>query len=80
MVKGQIYEKKGYYYTVLSYKDETGKWKKHWRATGLEVKPGNKRKAQLMLDEARMSFKPPVRADSEELRDMLYADYAAFAD
>ena len=75
MVKGQIYEKKGYYYTVLSYKDETGKWKKQWRATGLEVKPGNKRKAQLMLDEARMSFKPPVRADSEELRDMLYADY-----
>ena len=62
MVKGQLYEKKGYYYTVLSYKDESGKWKKKWKATGLEAKPGNKRKALDMLDNARVKFRPPMIA------------------
>ena len=75
MVKGQLYEKKGHYYTVLMYKDENGAWKKKWQATGLEAKSGNKRKALAMLDEARVKFKPPVRAESKELEDMLYADY-----
>ena len=75
MVKGQLYEKKGYYYTVLSYKDESGKWKKKWKATGLEAKPGNKRKALDMLDDARVKFRPPMIAKGKELDDMLYADY-----
>ena len=35
MVAGHLQEKKGYYYAVLSYKDEHQKRKTKWIATGL---------------------------------------------
>ena len=75
MVNGFLSPKNGYYQMVIPYKDVDGKWKKKWISTGLKIKPGNKRKAQAMLDEARMNFKPPLIAESTELQTMLYAEY-----
>jgi len=43
MTAGHLQEKKGKYYIVLSYKDETGKRKTKWQSTGLAVK-GNKKR------------------------------------
>lgn len=38
MVAGHLQEKKGFFYIVLNYKDEEGKRKSKWMATGLPVK------------------------------------------
>ena len=37
MVAGHLQEKNGYFYIVLSYKDENGKRKTPWFATDLPV-------------------------------------------
>ena len=42
-VAGHLQEKKGYYYAVLSYKDESGRRKTKWVSTKLPVK-GNKKR------------------------------------
>ena len=42
-VAGHQKEKKGYYYAVLSYKDENGRRKTKWVSTKLPVK-GNKKR------------------------------------
>jgi len=47
---GTIQEKRNYYHIVLDFKDEGGKRKRKWKATGLIVK-NNKRKAEKMLAE-----------------------------
>ena len=57
MVAGHLQEKNGYFYIVLSYKDENGKRKTPWFATDLPVK-GNKKRAEAMLMELRLSFDP----------------------
>lgn len=49
MVAGHLREKKGYYHMVLFYTDKYGKRYTPSKTTGLRV-PGNKRKAQAMLD------------------------------
>ena len=71
MVTGHLQEKKGYYYAVLTYKNAQGNRATKWIATGLSAK-GNRRKAEAILEEARMSFVP-----EEPLAegDMLFADY-----
>lgn len=66
MVAGHLQIKKGYYYIVLSYKDENGKRKTPWISTGLKVK-GNKRRAQALLLEARKSFEPPEPKSNRKL-------------
>lgn len=53
MVAGHLRERGGYYHIVLSYTDENGKRKTPSRATGLPVK-GNKKRAEAMLQKARM--------------------------
>ena len=58
MVAGHLQIKKGYFYIVLSYKDENGKRKTQWTATGLKEK-GNKKRAEALLMEARKEFIPP---------------------
>ncbi len=58
MVSGHLQEKKGFYYIVLNYRDENGTRKTKWQATGLAVK-GNKKRAELLLQEARKSFELP---------------------
>lgn len=57
MVAGHLQEKRGYFYIVLNYKDSNGKRKSKWIATSLPVK-GNKRKADELLQQARIEFRP----------------------
>ena len=45
---GSLQVKKNQFYMVLSFQDETGKWKHKWIKTGLEVR-GNKTRAKEML-------------------------------
>ena len=71
MVAGHLQEKKGYFYMVLSYPDETGKRKTKWLPTGLTVK-GNKKKAEKMLMETRQTFVPECKPIQE---DMLFSDF-----
>jgi len=52
---GRLQEKKGYYYVLISYKNEAGEYKRKWMPTGLPVK-NNKRKAEKMLPELVMRF------------------------
>ncbi|WP_218918455.1 tyrosine-type recombinase/integrase [Paenibacillus durus] len=49
----------------MNYKDENGKRKNKWIATGLPVK-GNKKKAEGMLLDARRNFELPSEAVEEE--------------
>jgi hypothetical protein len=65
MVAGHLQEKKGNYYIVLNYKDEAGKRKTKWIATGLPTK-GNKKKAEAMLQDARKSFETPSESAGNE--------------
>lgn len=51
IMTGRLQIKKGYYYIRLNYKDESGRYKDKWIATGLPEK-NNKRKAEEMLREA----------------------------
>ena len=53
MVAGHLRERSGHYYLILSFTDEHGKRKTKQIATGLTVK-GNKKKAEELLQKARM--------------------------
>ena len=57
MTAGHLQEKKGLYYAVLSYTSMNGKRKTKWISTGLPVK-GNKKRAEKLLMELRMTFNP----------------------
>lgn len=71
MVAGHLQEKKGYFYIVLSYKDVDGKRKTKWLPTGLLIK-GNKKKAEVILMEARKNFKIFTEIDDENI---LFSDF-----
>ena len=45
---GSLQEKSGKYYVVLSFKDDSGKWKRKWISTGLDIK-NNKKKAEAFM-------------------------------
>jgi integrase len=66
MVAGRLQEKKGYFYIVLSFKDESGKHKTKWISTGLPVK-GNKKKAEAKLLDARRSFVIPTQLSENDV-------------
>ena len=72
MVAGHLTEKNGYYHIVLSYKNEYGKRKTKWIATGLPIK-GNKRRAEAMLLEARKTFVPETKKLSDNR--ILFSDF-----
>ena len=85
MVAGHLQEKRGYFYIVLNYKDSNGKRKSKWIATSLPVK-GNKRKADELLQQARLEFKPEAEEPKPEVPaasvpvtaltgDVLFADF-----
>lgn len=74
MVAGHLQEKKGNYYIVLNLTDEGGNRKPKWIATGLPVK-GNKRKAEMMLLEARQNYRASEVTPRGE---MLFADYMLY--
>lgn len=64
MVAGHLREIKGYYYIVLSYKDQNGKRCNPTKATGLSVK-GNKRKAEKMLMDERIAMSEKLEKQAE---------------
>ena len=78
MTAGHLQEKNGYFYVVLSYKDNHGKRRTKWIPTGYPVK-GNKKKAEAFLMEQRAAFavlavmlersKILVERDAKELED-----------
>lgn len=75
MVAGHLQEKKGNFYIVISYKDESGKRKSKWIPTGLPVK-GNKKRAEALLIEARNSYVPEKSVASIPTnRNMLFSDF-----
>lgn len=74
MVAGHLQEKSGYYYAVLSYRDEQGKRRTKWVSTGLSTK-GNKKRAESKLMEIRKSFVPPVVLSTQIGGDMAFSDY-----
>ena len=85
MVAGHLQEKRGYFYIVLNYKDSNGKRKSKWIATSLPVK-ANKRKADELLQQARIEFKPEAEDPKPEVPaasvpvtaltgDVLFADF-----
>lgn len=65
MIAGHLQEKYGFYYIVLSYKDENGKRHTPWFPTKLPVK-GNKKRAEAMLLEMRQTYVPPSSAAENE--------------
>lgn len=79
MVAGHLQIKKDYYYMVLNLKDETGKRKVKWLATGIQARgKKNLKAAEAMLLETRHSYKEPVVHGDDAIRmssDMLFSDY-----
>ena len=67
MVAGHLQEKNDFYYVVLNYKDSAGKRYTKWCRTGLPVK-GNKKRAEAMLMELRLSFDPEAEEAARRLR------------
>lgn len=65
MVAGHLREKNGYFHIVLSYTDENGKRKTPSRSTGLPVK-GNKKRAEVLLMEARREMEDELNRRVEE--------------
>ena len=55
MVAGRLQEKSGYFYVVLSYKDNNGVRKQPWLRPGLKIR-GNKKNAEKILLYYRMNF------------------------
>ena len=65
---GNIRVKKGKWYLIFTYTDETGKRRQTWEATGLDEK-GNKRKAQelLRLRKEELGKLTPQKAENKNL-------------
>ena len=57
---GRLAVKGGKYYVVISYKDENGKYKNKWIATGLDER-NNKRAATDMMREIVSQYENDIR-------------------
>ena len=68
---GSLHVKNGKYYVTLNIKDELGKWKKKWIATGLEEK-GNERRAKQILKKVLAEYESRPISFYEEI---LFVDY-----
>lgn len=71
MVAGHLQEKNGYFYMVLNTTDEMGKRKTKWVSTGYPIK-GNKRRAEIMLADAKREFE---KAPKSQKKEILFSDY-----
>ena len=67
MIAGHLQEKNDFYYVVLNYKDSAGKRHTKWCRTALPAK-GNKKRAEAMLMELRLSFDPEAEEAVRRLR------------
>ena len=68
MIAGHLQEKYGFFYIVLSYRDENGKRHTPWFPTKLPVK-GNKKRAEALLLEMRQTYQPPELAGKTAARE-----------
>ena len=76
-MKGSLKIKRGYFYAVINYKDNYGKYKQKWFNTGLKER-GNKKEAQKILDEKLSTFQPDVFEVQPEpvvKNDIIFMDY-----
>lgn len=76
-MKGRLTTKNGKYYVVISYRDESGKNKQKWVATGLDAK-NNKRAAEELMRGIVANFdgeSTPVVKERPNGIDMLFGDY-----
>lgn len=75
---GRLTVKNGKYYVVISYKDEHGKNKQKWAATGLDAK-NNKRAAEEVMREIIANFnneETPTSSMRSTVKDkLLFGDY-----
>lgn len=74
---GALKVKRGYYYAVINYKDNYGKYKQKWFNTGLKER-GNKKEAQRILDEKLTTFQPDLFETQPEplvKNDIIFMDY-----
>ncbi|MCI8488637.1 MAG: site-specific integrase [Clostridia bacterium] len=75
---GRLAIKNGKYYVIISYKDEHGKNKQKWTATGLDAK-NNKRAAEEVMREIVANFnneETPTTKTKTAVKDkMLFGDY-----
>ncbi len=79
MIAGHLQEKYGFYYIVLSYRDNKGKRHTPWFPTKLPVK-GNKKRAEAMLTEMRQNYIPPnafaePSLSAETVQDLMFTDF-----
>lgn len=79
MIAGHLQEKYGFYYIVLSYRDENGKRHTPWFPTKLPVK-GNKKRAEAMLMEMRQTYVPLSATAENEVAveaqpDLAFSDF-----
>lgn len=63
---GSLQIKNGKYYLAISYKNDDGKHKVKWIATGLPVK-NNKRRAEQMLRDKLAEYENPSQLEREEI-------------
>jgi len=64
----RLQSKDGYWYGIINYKDDAGKYKKKWISTGLSSK-GNKRKAEKVLQDAVSEFKEELQNQALQVED-----------
>ena len=65
-MNGSLQVKNGYLYAVINYKDEAGKTKYKWVATGLKER-GNRKAAKEILDKALIDFEEQQKAAAEKI-------------
>lgn len=86
-MKGTVQSKKGYLYAVINYKDEAGKTKYKWIATGLKER-GNRKAAKEILEREIAKFEQEQQEKKDKInrranpndvdlseRTMLFSDY-----
>ena len=79
MIAGHLQEKYGFFYIVLSYRDENGKRHTPWFPTKLPVK-GNKKRAEALLLEMRQTYQPPelagkTAAEEQAQPELMFTDF-----
>lgn len=76
-MKGSLKIKRGYFYAVINYKDNYGKYKQKWFNTGLKER-GNKKEAQKILETELEKFTlPHIEENPQPAQkdDIIFIDY-----
>ncbi|MCL2859610.1 MAG: site-specific integrase [Oscillospiraceae bacterium] len=74
-VAGSLQEKKGIYYAVL-YHQLNGEWKRKWISTKIKAIKGNKKKAELKLDQIKKDFYNTLTNTKDtETTNILFVDF-----